>query len=730
VSTVDGLGTISYQWKRDGAGIVNATDATYSVGSVDATSAGTYTCEVTDCTGSDVSPSVTVVVANPPSITGLTGGGNVYTGVTTEFEVTAVDGLGTITYDWVFDDGTTQTHNVSTSAKLTLNPVALDNGGTYFCIVADERANPVQSDNLVLNVAEALVIATDPAEARRYNGSDHTFEVVATGGAGALAYQWSKDGSPILDATDSTLPLTAVTTADEAEYTVTVTDEWNTTITTTAVSLEVGDHLSFYSGPTGGGNKYAGQSATFTVTVLGGIGDITYTWSKDGTEIASVTTNQYKITVPPGVVVGDSGDYSVSISDEGDSDGNIDTVTPPNGAVATLTVADPISVATDPLPAALYTGEALQLKVVAAGGYGTLTYQWLHDGQVVGTNSDTYSVAAVALTHAGDYSVQITDQWNSTVDSATVAVRVANAPAFTTQPQSHALYVGESTSLSVGVSGGLGTLHYEWVKNDTEVLPGDNSWYDITGADMADAGAYFVSVWDERVNPIRSNTATLKVGVPLRLNTGPIGVDTVMYTGEAPFPMAVQVEGGVGAIKYQWKQQTVGAKAIINVGANTPALTIDPTKPSDTGLFWCEVTDEWDAFVGGNTEPLKSNTVSLKVADHMAFTLQPQSVAKYTNDPHTFRTVVTGGLNPVHYTWKKDDLALPNSDANTYTINKLRNEDAGRYLVEAEDGVESIVSNTAVLTVSAGVPVAGLAGLALALGGCLLSGVAALRRRK
>lgn len=66
----DGTGTFTYQWKKDGAPIPGATAKAYTIASVSAADAGTYTCQVTNKAGTVLSDKgVFTVIVNPTKAT-------------------------------------------------------------------------------------------------------------------------------------------------------------------------------------------------------------------------------------------------------------------------------------------------------------------------------------------------------------------------------------------------------------------------------------------------------------------------------------------------------------------------------------------------------------------------------------------------------------------------------------------------------------------------------------
>lgn len=73
--TATGEGTLTYQWKKDGALIPGATTSSYSIASVSSTSVGNYTVSVANAWGSTESSVATLALGTPPPPSGGSGSG-------------------------------------------------------------------------------------------------------------------------------------------------------------------------------------------------------------------------------------------------------------------------------------------------------------------------------------------------------------------------------------------------------------------------------------------------------------------------------------------------------------------------------------------------------------------------------------------------------------------------------------------------------------------------------
>jgi hypothetical protein len=103
------------------------------------------------------------------------------------------------------------------------------------------------------------------------------------------------------------------------------------------------------------------------------------------------------------------------------------------------------------------------------------------------------------------------------------AVSYGEPLTFARQPESARLYLGQSHTLSVDVTGGIGPRQFIWHK-DGEITGGNGSTVLITAATPADAGVYTCVVTDLTDAPITSDDAIIEVFA--RASTGFHHADT------------------------------------------------------------------------------------------------------------------------------------------------------------------------------------------------------------
>lgn len=160
----------------------------------------------------------------------------------------------------------------------------------------------------------------------------------------------------------------------------------------------------------------AGDTLSLTVNV-GGTPNLSYQWLLGGVPLPAPAGTNSIYVKPNFSIAGDSGNYSVIITNNyGMVTSGVAVVT---GQLATAPVVTQV-----PVGGTIYPGGVLNLSVAASGG--GLVYQWETNGTPIpGATQPTYVVASVSITNAGTYTVSITNSLGATnVGPAVVVVPV------------------------------------------------------------------------------------------------------------------------------------------------------------------------------------------------------------------------------------------------------------------------------------------------------------------
>jgi hypothetical protein len=183
---------VTYQWLENGAPILNATNATYSIASPVPGNSGSYTLVVSNSFGlSTNNPSIqlTVTAAIPPRITQQPVSAGRYLGAPQTFTV-GVFGSAPLSYQWTHN-GSPVPPPAGTNASLVISSVGPGSAGTYYVTVSSPYPPAAVSSNAT------LTIITPPA-------GSFAAAVTSIGGASIWEFAESTNDS---DLTPAGLPL-------------------------------------------------------------------------------------------------------------------------------------------------------------------------------------------------------------------------------------------------------------------------------------------------------------------------------------------------------------------------------------------------------------------------------------------------------------------------------------------------------------------------------------------
>lgn len=245
-----GDGNLVYQWQLNGANVLNgghfagADTASLTVSNTDQTVVGEYRCLVTSGCGSVLSEPASLATLVSISVSGNELDQVICEGQTANFSVTVADNQQ-VSYRWQkdgidLDDGGGIAGSATSSLQIA--SASMSDAGVYRCRLTS-LCNTVFSAASEASVVVATQVTQQPQAVTVRPGGVALMSTAAQGGF--LAFQWSKDGVPLVNDGRHFGVQTAVLTilesdqSDVGSYTCTVSGSCGSE-TTQPVSLNLG----------------------------------------------------------------------------------------------------------------------------------------------------------------------------------------------------------------------------------------------------------------------------------------------------------------------------------------------------------------------------------------------------------------------------------------------------------------------------------------------------------
>jgi hypothetical protein len=248
-----------------------------------------------------------------------------------------------------------------------------------------------------------------------------------------------------------------------------------------------------------------------------------------------------------------------------------------NSAAATVTVAacTPPSISVQPQDKSIASGTSTSLTV-GVTGTGPFTFQWFRGtsgdtSSPVGGNSSTLNTGV--LNTSASFWVRVSTACAPPADSVTATVTVTCLPPnITIPPQNGTVQSGQSTTLSVGLSGSPPFSHFWFLGNkpDESNLIGTGST--LPTGPLTATTNYWLRVTNA-CGAVESNTVTVTVAASCTAPAISAQPVSLQITEGSTATLSVTATGT--SLNYQWFQGSPpGGTAI---GSNSPTITVAPT---------------------------------------------------------------------------------------------------------------------------------------------------------
>ena len=626
ISDADGLGTggFSYQWQAGGNDISGATGTTFEL--TQAQVGATITVKVSYTDGGNTAESLTSAatsaVANTnddptglPTITGTPTQGATLT-VNTD-AISDADGLGTggFSYQWQAGgndiSGATESTFVLTQTQvgkpITVTVSYTDGGNTVESLTSAATSAITNTNDDPTGLPTISGTATQGATL-----TANTDAISDADGLGAFSYQWQADGTDISGATESTFVLTQTQVGKPITVTVSYTDGGNTveSLTSAATSAVANTNDDPTGLPTITGTPTQGAILTANTDAISdadGLGDFSYQWQADATDISGATGETFELTQAQ---VGATITVMVSYTDGGNTAESLTSA-----ATSAVTNTNDAPTGTVTIDGTATQGATLTVNtdsIADADGLGTggFSYQWQAGGNDInGADEATFALTQAQVGATITVTVSYTDGGNtaeSLTSAATNAVTNTNDDPIGLPTISGTATQGETLTANtdaISDADGLGAFSYQWQAGGTDINGATGTTFELTQAQVGATITVTVSYTDggsttETLTSAATNAVT-------NTNDDPTGLPTITGTPTQGAILTVNTDSiadadGLGDFSYQWQ-----ADATDISGATGETFELTQAQVGATITVMVSYTD------GGNTaESLTSAATS------------------------------------------------------------------------------------------------------------------------
>jgi hypothetical protein len=652
----------SYQWTRNGNTITGANSQTYSP-----TQSGNYAVNVTSsngCTGVSVETVVTVNVPVTPSVSITANQTTICSGTTITFTAVPVNGGTSPSYQWRKNG-----NNVGTNAS-TFSDNTLVNGDVVSCVLTSNATcistTTASSNSITLTVNSAVPsVSITSTQTSICAGTNVTFTATPINGGTSPIYQWRKNGNNV-GTNASTYSDNAL--ANNDVITCVLTSNANCASTAPVTSNSINIIVTTVSTPTisiaaSQNNICSGVSVTFTASITGGGTNPIYQWRRNGVNVGTNAST-----------------YSSNILTNGDLitcqlTSNLPCAT--SSTIASNTVSMVINAIVTPSitistpQTSICAGSSVVFTATTNNAGTNPTYQWRKNGNNVGTNSSTYTDAALAqndiITCVITSNANCASPINVTSNIIRMLVTANVTPSVTISTLGSPICGGFSTNIIATPTNGGFAPTYQWFKNGSPIVgfTGSNIFVDLISGDVISCiMTSSLTCVTNRTVPSNNLTVTVLPFVPIQLNV--TASETTICNGSSVTFTTAGINIGTTPT-YQWFRNGIPISGAISSTLTTSLI-------NNNEQFSCTVSNINTPCVGSTV--VNSNSVTITV-------IPPASVSVSTNattlcngnNSATFTaTPSNAGIAPT-YQWKKNGNNV-GTNLNTYTDNALAQNDS------------------------------------------------------
>jgi len=608
----------------------------------------------------------------------------VIAGTTATFTVNAA-GDGLLAYQWR-RDGTDLPGQ--TGSTLTISNVQAIDAAGYSVRVS----NPVSSAVSVAATLTVLVtptILTQPASQTNFVGSTVSFSAVAAGSA-PLSYQWLFNNNPITNATSATFVGTGVQTTNAGVYQLRVTNQAGSILSAPAVLTVIAADFGDAPNPAYptllaiDGARHRIVSGVYLGARVDAEPNGQPNSSASGDDL-NTSDDEDGVTFLTALQAGQTANIQVVASTNGLLNAWIDF----NRNNSWTNAGEQIFTNVALMPGTNVLSIRLPASVVPGTSYSRFRFSTAGDLLITGEAPDgEVEDYPLTLTGAVDLRVTALDSADPVAvgSNLTYAIVVSNAGPSTaaavslsdtlpgglnfvsvSSSQGSCSVVGAAISCGLGAIGATGSA-------TVNIVVAPNS----AGTVVNDLSA---SSAESDLNPSNNSASvtTTVLAFP-QIIAQPQGL---AVTNGSAASLSVSAVGTT--LRYQWQLNGLDV-----AGATNPVLNIANAQLANAGSYIVRITNEVGA--------VSSGVATLNVVLSVSLLSQPQNTTVSLGGTAIF-SVSAMGTGPLIYQWQFDGADLGGENSSTLVIANAQFSRAGVYRVRVSNGVNSLLSNPATLTV-------------------------------
>ncbi len=483
------------------------------------------------------------------------------------------------------------------------------------------------------NVTPSVSITSSDADNSICSGTSVTFTATPINGGSAPSYQWKLNGANV--GTNSTTYInSALANSDVVTVVMTANNACQTSATangnsiTTFVSNTVSPSVSIVSNDA---DNFVcnGTSVTFTATATNGGSSPTYHWKVNGSAVGTSSTSYSSNALVDGDIV--TVEMTANNSCQTQSLTVSNSITIGVGAIT-----NPIVVLqSSDLDNSVCQGGAITYTAVPTNGGSAPSYQWVLNGNNVGTNSPTFNNAVtanqvVSVIMTSNYECQTSNTATSNTISTIVNPMLSPSVTVTSSDADNAICAGELVTFTATPTNGGPAPSYQWKLNGANVGTNASTYATSTLPNNGTVSVVMTANNECQFTPTANGN---------NINTSVTNNVTPSVVIASPF--------ATNSGNATWAMTTVNATNVANVSIS--ALTQNNNNGTTTMLVNNSNSAGYTGASGGNNAAaaVQNGAFNVSTSTYFQFVVTPSPTYTFTISNISFgtRSTATGPLS-------------------------------------------------------------------------------------